>query len=150
MGSCQRRAILGDNLSESFTLVHWNGVKWLLWVTKLAEGRAVDSELLDNVLVSVSDCAAALLVWWRSGLTLTLFSLFSVNSLLFKCQFANEPMAPVCSWPPELIKLHFSGTSEHFCGSRNSWCVIPIIWKTRIMSVSSLNLDIGRCVIVLK
>lgn len=86
MGSCQRGAILGDNLSESSTLVHWNGVKWLLWVSKLA----VDSELLDNVLVSVSDCATALMVWWRSGLTLTLF-----QPLL--CEFSAFQM-PVCKW----------------------------------------------------
>ncbi len=72
--------------SESSTLVHW---KWL-WVTKLAEGRAVDSELLDNVLVSVSDCATTLLVWWRSGLTLTLF-----QPLL--CEFFAFHML-VCKW----------------------------------------------------
>lgn len=91
-GEVQRGAAeanLGSNLSKSFTLVHWNGVNWLLRVAKLAEGRAVDSELLDN-LVSVSDCASALLVWWRSGFTLTLFQPLVSEFSAFQM--------PVCKW----------------------------------------------------
>ncbi len=102
MGSCQRGAILGDNLSESSTLVHWNGVKWLLWVTKLA----VDSELLDNVLVSVSDCHCTLGVMTQ-WVNIDAFSASSLWILCFSNASVQMNMAPVCSRPPELIKLHF-------------------------------------------
>lgn len=91
MWKLTERSSWGKFRKQFLRKLHFSALKWSkLWVAKLAEGRSVDSELLDNVLVSVSDCASALLVWWRSGLTLTPF-----HPLL--SEFTAFQM-PVCKW----------------------------------------------------